>query len=227
MASNRTPRILVVEDEPTLAMMLEEVLRAEGYETERIGRGDEVAAWVRANEPDAVLLDLNLPGRNGFDVCRDIRAFSTVPLIMITGRVEEIDRLLGLELGADDYICKPFAAREVVARVRALLRRAVTWRDGSAPHALVFDDARFEARFHGLVLDLTPVEYRLLKALGDKPGRVLSRAQLLDAIYVDHRVVSDRTVDSHVKNVRRKLIEAGAAEPIESVYGVGYKLVPS
>jgi two-component system response regulator BaeR len=223
--SSSTPKILIVEDEPTLALMLSEVLRGEGYATETLERGDDVAPWVRAHEPDAILLDLNLPGRNGFDVCRDIRQFSTVPLIMITGRVEEIDRLLGLELGADDYICKPFAAREVVARVRALLRRAVTWRDGTAGKSLVFDEVRFEARYLGTALDLTPVEFRLLKALGDRPGRVLSRAQLLDAIYVDHRVVSDRTVDSHVKNVRRKLVDAGASEPIEAIYGVGYKLV--
>ena len=219
-----TPRVLIVEDEPTLALLLVEVLRTEGYATETLDRGDEVAAWVRAHEPDAVLLDLNLPGRNGFDVCRDIRSFSTVPLIMITGRVEEIDRLLGLELGADDYICKPFVAREVVARVRALLRRAVQWRDGSPNRPLTFDDGRHEAKLRGGALDLTPVEYRLLKALGEHPGRVLSRAQLLDAIYYDHRVVSDRTVDSHVKNLRRKLVEAGADDPVESVYGVGYKL---
>ena len=148
-------------------------------------------------------------------------------MIMITGRVEEIDRLLGLELGADDYICKPFTAREVVARVRALLRRARDWRErdvnNPAP-GLKLDDERFEAHWKGVRLDLTPVEFRLLKSLGERPGRVLSRSQLLDSIYVDHRVVSDRTVDSHVKNLRRKLSDAGNGEdPIESVYGVGYK----
>jgi two-component system response regulator BaeR len=187
-------------------------------------------AAVRAAEPDAILLDLNLPGRSGLDVCRELRSFSTVPLIMITGRVEEIDRLLGLELGADDYICKPFTAREVVARVRALLRRSRDWGgrgETSTVSGLTLDEERLEAAFRGVGLDLTPVEWRLLKALGERPGRVLSRGQLLDAIYVDHRVVSDRTVDSHVKNLRRKLIEAGGgADPIASVYGVGYKFQP-
>ena len=221
------PRVLIVEDEPTLSLLLAETLRGEGFAPEVLERGDVVVASVKAEEPAAILLDINLPGRNGLDVCRDLRAFSTVPLIMITGRVEEIDRLLGLELGADDYICKPFTAREVVARVRALLRRARDWREreASAPApGLKLDDERFEAHWKGARLDLTPVEFRLLKALGERPGRVLSRSQLLDSIYVDHRVVSDRTVDSHVKNLRRKLCEAGRGEdPIESVYGVGYK----
>jgi two-component system response regulator BaeR len=222
-----TDRILIVEDEPTLALLLSESLRAEGYDTEVLERGDAVVAHVKAAEPAAILLDLNLPGRNGLDVCRELRTFSTVPLIMITGRVEEIDRLLGLELGADDYVCKPFVAREVVARVRALLRRTRAWQargGGAAPaNGLQLDDDRFEAHWRGAKLDLTPVEFRLLKALGERPGHVLSRNKLLDAIYVDHRVVSDRTVDSHVKNLRRKLALAGGEDPIESVYGVGYK----
>jgi two-component system response regulator BaeR len=225
--ADAAPRVLIVEDEPTLSLLLAETLRGEGFAPEVLERGDLVVASVRASEPAAILLDINLPGRNGLDVCRDLRAFSTVPLIMITGRVEEIDRLLGLELGADDYICKPFTAREVVARVRALLRRARDWRErdvGAAAPGLKLDDERFEAHWQANRLDLTPVEFRLLKALGERPGRVLSRSQLLDAIYVDHRVVSDRTVDSHVKNLRRKLSEAGGGvDPIESVYGVGYK----
>ena len=221
------PLILIVEDEPTLALLLSETLRSEGFSTQVLERGDEVVPWVHANSPATILLDLNLPGRNGLDVCRELRSFSTVPLIMITGRVEEIDRLLGLELGADDYICKPFTAREVTARVRALLRRARDWREQTAAGGSVhlrLDDERFEAHYRGVRLDLTPVEHRLLKALGERPGRVLSRNQLLDAIYVDNRVVSDRTVDSHVKNLRRKLSDAGGGvDPIESIYGVGYK----
>jgi two-component system response regulator BaeR len=217
--------ILVVEDEPALAALLADTLRGDGYTVEVAGDGRGVADWVRAHEPQAVLLDLTLPGKDGIEVCREIRAFSTVPLIMITARVAEIDRLLGLETGADDYVCKPFGAREVLARVRALLRRAGTWAE-TAARGLMLDDEAMEARWRGRRLDLTPVEFRLLRALAQRPGRVLSRGQLLDAIHSDYRAVSDRTVDSHVKNLRRKLGEGSCADPIESVYGVGYKFVP-
>jgi len=218
-------RVLVVEDDPTHAMLLEDALRTEGFAVEVLSGGSGAADRVRAEPPAAVLLDLTLPDKDGFSVCREIRAFSTVPLIMITARVEEIDRLLGLEIGADDYVCKPFQPREVVARIRALLRRTVEWRQPGAGVLLRFDDAMLEARWKGIRLDLTAVEYRLLKTLGERPGRVLSRTQLLDAIYEDYRVVSDRTVDSHIKNLRRKLSEAGpsGANAIESVYGVGYR----
>ena len=136
----------------------------------------------------------------------------------------DVDRLLGLEIGADDYICKPFQPREVVARIRALLRRAHDWSEGTRDVALTFDDAALQARWKGVRLDLTAVEYRLMKKLAERPGRVLSRANLLDAIYEDYRIVNDRTVDSHIKNLRRKLAEAeDGANPIESVYGVGYR----
>lgn len=217
--------VLVVEDEPTQAALLADALRSEGFEPECLADGNLVAERVRRDPPAVVLLDLVLPGRDGLAVCRDIRGFSTVPIIMITGRVDEIDRLLGLESGADDYVCKPFHPREVVARVRALLRRVQMSHDvGAATAGLRLDEDCFEARYNGALLDLTPVEFRLLRALADRPGRVLSRNQLLDAIYDDGRVVSDRTVDSHVKNLRRKLVEAApGSDPVESVYGVGYK----
>lgn len=222
--SPHSRRIVVIEDDATHAMLLADTLADEGFEAEIVGDGAMAAERVRAANPAAVLLDLTLPGKDGFTVCREIRTFSTVPLIMITGRVEEIDRLLGLEIGADDYICKPFQPREVVARIRALLRRAHDWREGTHDAALTFDDAALQARWKGVRLDLTAVEFRLLKALGARPGRVLSRANLLDAIYEDYRIVNDRTVDSHVKNLRRKLAEAEpGANPIESVYGVGYR----
>ena len=217
-------RIVVIEDDATHAMLLADTLADEGFAADIVADGVTAAERVRALSPAAVLLDLTLPGKDGFTVCREIRAFSTVPLIMITGRVEEIDRLLGLEIGADDYICKPFQPREVVARIRALLRRAHDWREGAVDAALSFDAAALQARWKGVRLDLTTVEYRLLKVLGERPGRVLSRANLLDAIYEDYRIVNDRTVDSHVKNLRRKLAEAEpGANPIESVYGVGYR----
>ena len=217
-------RIVVIEDDATHAMLLADTLADEGFEAELVDNGAVAAERVRELNPAAVLLDVTLPGKDGFAVCREIRAFSTVPLIMITGRVEEIDRLLGLEIGADDYICKPFQPREVVARIRALLRRAHDWGEGTRDAALAFDDAALQARWKGVRLDLTAVEYRLLRTLSDRPGRVLSRANLLDAIYADYRVVNDRTVDSHIKNLRRKLAEAEpGTNPIESVYGVGYR----
>jgi len=225
LVSNETVRrVLIVEDDPTHALLLQETLRAEGFAVEVLHEGTHAAERVRAEPPCAVLLDLTLPGKDGFTVCREIREFSTVPLIMVTARVEEIDRLLGLEIGADDYICKPFQPREVVARIRALLRRTIEWRRTGGDTLLAFDDAMLEARWKGARLDLTAVEYRLLKTLAERPGRVLSRAQLLDAIYEDFRVVNDRTIDSHIKNLRRKIAEAEThANPIESVYGVGYR----
>ena len=221
---NTAAHVLIVEDEPKLATLLRDYLLASGYRTSMLHEGTGVAEWVGAQRPDLVLLDLLLPGKDGFTVCRELRGFCDVPIIMVTARVEEIDRLLGLELGADDYVCKPFSPREVVARVKALLRRAQAREERSAA-PLVLDDARFEARFHGRLLNLTPVEYRLLGALAARPGYVLSRNQLMNALYVDHRVVSDRTVDSHIKNLRRKLEEAAPGQdPLCSIYGVGYKL---
>lgn len=220
-----TRRVLIVEDESSLATLLAETVTAEGYDASVLAEGRGVVEWVRRNAPAVVLLDLNLPDQDGFGICRDIRAFSNVPLIMITARVEEMDRLRGLEIGADDYICKPFRPREVLARVRALLRRAVDWRESRPSGVLSLDETRFEAHWKGVALDLTPVEFRLLQALGHRPGRVLSRAQLLDAIYADDRAVSDRTVDSHIKNLRKKIAESsGGDDPVSSVYGVGYKL---
>jgi two-component system response regulator BaeR len=242
-AAPRPPHVLIVEDEPKLAELLRDYLQADGCTAEIVDDGERALARVRepasdARPPDAILLDLMLPGRDGLSLCRAIRALpdpraARVPILMVTARVEEMDRILGLELGADDYICKPFSPREVVTRVRAVLRRMqplpppATVPASAAAPLLQLDDDRFEARLHGVALPLTPVEYRLLRALHARPGRVLSRAQLIDAAYLDHRVVSDRTVDSHIKNLRRKLVAAGdGADPIVAVYGVGYKLDP-
>ena len=167
-----------------------------------------------------------LPGIDGLEVCKAIRAKSQVPVIMVTALVEEIDRLLGLELGADDYICKPFSPREVVARVKAVLRRAGTIESEAGPSPLQIDQERLIANINDRQLKLSPVEFALLKCLSEQPGRVFSRDQLMSSIYSDYRVVSDRTVDTHVKNLRRKLTEASpGTELIESVYGVGYRFV--
>lgn len=225
----QTPRILIVEDEPKLAALLQDYLQAAGYASVIVDDGLRALAALRAEPPDAVLLDLMLPGLDGLSICRELRASSDprlaqLPILMLTARVEEIDRLLGLELGADDYICKPFSPREVVARVKTVLRR-VRAQAVDAPPPLQLDEGRLEARLHGTALPLTPVEFRLLQALHGRPGRVFSRSQLIDAAYLDHRVVSDRTVDSHIKNLRRKIADAGKGiDPIVSIYGVGYKL---
>lgn len=219
------PHILIVEDERKVAELLRDYLVAGGYGVRHLERGDEVVEAVRMEPPQLVLLDIMLPGLDGLDVLRQLRQFSSVPVIMLTARIEEIDRLLGLELGADDYICKPFSPREVMARIKAILRRVHASNEREEDVSLDLDVEAFRARFRGQPLELTPVEFRLLQALADSPGRVYSREQLLDRIYPDYRVVTDRTVDSHIKNLRRKLQEiAPDEEVIRSVYGVGYKL---
>ena len=222
-------RVLIVEDETKIAGLLRDYLVQEGFEATVLHRGDEVEPWVAAHEVDLVLLDLMLPGKSGLEVCRGLRATSDVAIVMVTARVDEIDRLLGLELGADDYICKPFSPREVVARAKAVLRRA---RRGpraaagsSAPDdGVALDPAGYRATIAGRDLGLTAVEFQLLKVLVDHPGRIYSRDQLMDAMYRDERVVADRTVDSHVKKIRRKIAAVlPGREILHSVYGVGYK----
>jgi two-component system response regulator BaeR len=157
-------------------------------------------------------------------VCRDPRQFTDTPIVIITGCVGEIDRLLGIELGADDYICKPFSPREVVARVKAILRRSRRAEVAAAPARLVFDVHSYEATLDGMPLRLTPAEFRLLHALAERPNWVFSRDQLLEHLYADHRIVGDRTIDGHIKNLRRKLRQAGGDDFVRSVSGVGYKI---
>jgi two-component system response regulator BaeR len=219
-----TAHILVVEDEPKLAALLRDYLLAAGHSVDCLADGLQVIPAVREREPDVILLDLMLPGRDGLSLCRELREFSDVPILMITARVEEVDRLLGLDSGADDYICKPFSPREVVARVRAILRRREPRVANAGAAPLELDAATWKARYRGVELDLTPVEFRLLNCLASAPGQVFSRDRLLDRLYPDHRVVTDRTVDSHVKNLRRKLEAIDpSCTPIQSIYGVGYR----
>lgn len=216
------PVILIVEDEPRLAEIQNKYLRQAGYSPFIIDNGNEVVQWVQNNTPALILLDLMLPGRDGLELCKDIRKFSQVPIIMVTARVEEIDRLLGLELGADDYICKPFSPREVVARVKAVLRRSSD--QPSLKEILHLDAEKYAATLHGQKLDLTAIEFRLLYKLVSRPGVIFSRDQLMEEIYTDQRVVYDRTIDSHIRNLRKKISDiAPDEEIIRSVYGVGYK----
>lgn len=229
-------KVLIVEDEVKIAELVADYLRASDYQTHHIINGNEVIQWVKANTPDLILLDLMLPGKDGLTLCREIRTFSNVPIIMLTARVEEIDRILGLDLGADDYICKPFSPREVVSRSNALLRRmqmfqvdsnstqntaSITTIEGSS---LSIDRNNYTALFKQQTLNLTPAEFRLLSILSRAPIRVYSRQQLIDQLYDDDRIVTNRTVDTHVKNLRKKLQNAGAENDIiASIYGVGYR----
>ena len=218
-------RVLIVEDEPRLAALVGDYLKAAGLETFHLDRGDVVEAHVRAGSPDLIVLDLMLPGLDGLSVCKAVRAFSDVPILMLTARVEEIDRLIGLEAGADDYVCKPFSPREVVARVKAILRRPrAVFQTSGADTGLEIDDTAMTARLKGELLDLTPLEWRLLRTLAGSPGRVFSRDQLLDHLHDDQRAISDRAIDSHIKNLRRKMDKVlPGDELIRSIYGVGYK----
>jgi two-component system response regulator BaeR len=229
-----TDRILIVEDEPRLAELLRDYLKAAGYDCDLLLEGSDAVSWIRDHSPSLVLLDLMLPGKDGLAICREVRAFSAVPIIMTTARVEEIDRLIGLELGADDYVCKPYSPREVVARVKAVLRRGAlrdTQHDGAPgagqdaqPGPLRLEQDSLRVYAEGRETELTAVEFALLQTLYRAPGRILSRNQLMDRIYHDHRVVSDRTIDSHVKKLRRKLAELlPEHDLIHSVYGVGYR----
>ena len=215
-------KVLIVEDEPKLAALVADYVKAAGYDAHCIENGLQVIPWVKANQPDLLVLDLMLPGRDGLEICKELRTFSDMPVIMVTARVEEVDRLIGLEAGADDYLCKPFSVRELVARVKALLRRP---RAAAAPAGFEINEEKHQISLDGKALDLTPVEFRLLAALAAAPGKVFSRDALLEKLYADHRVVTDRTVDAHVKNLRRKIDEVRpGADLVRSIYGVGYKL---
>ncbi|MEX2481323.1 MAG: response regulator [Gammaproteobacteria bacterium] len=217
--------ILIAEDETKLATLLADYLRAANMAATIVSDGAEVLDAIQALQPDLLLLDIMLPHTDGMTLCREVRKQGNLPIIMVTARVEEIDRLLGLELGADDYICKPFSPREVIARVKAVLRRGGALEgERAAASPIELDDYALRATIAGQRLDLTQIEFKLLQVLHRHPGRVYRREELLDLIYDDFRDVSDRTIDSHIKNLRRKLDSALPDRPlIHSVYGVGYR----
>lgn len=222
-----TNTILIVEDEIKLANLLSDYLIQAQFDVNCIHDGAEVIDWVKNNQPSAILLDLMLPNLGGMDICKALRQFTQIPILMVTAKVEEIDRLLGLELGADDYICKPYSPREVVARVKAVLRRSqASLQQVQTSSLMQLDESRYQVGFNDQTLDLTAVEFQLLKPLYNEPGRIFSRELLMQNMYDDNRIVSDRTIDSHIKKLRKKLHQLSPEqELIHSVYGVGYRLI--
>jgi two-component system response regulator BaeR len=219
--------ILIVEDEEKLAKIMADYLQQAGYQTSILLDGLDVINTIKTQSIDLVLLDLMLPGKDGLTLCREMREFSDIAIIMLTARVEEIDRLLGLGIGADDYICKPYSPREVVARVKTILRR-ISPPALRSSRILTLDDDTYQVKVNQQVIELTAIEFNLLKILNTKPGRIYSRAQLIEMVYQDSRIVSERTIDSHIKKLRKKLntLETDN-ELVQSVYSVGYKLILS
>ena len=216
--------VLIVEDEKKLANILIEYLQKDGFQTKHIAIGSEVIPWVKRHNPDLILLDLMLPEMNGKQICQEIRTFSSIPIIMVTAMVEEIDRLIGLELGAEDYICKPFSPKEVTARVKAVLRRSdPDYIKNSQSRGFEVNQDQYSITLAGQKLDLTPVEFRLLSMFIEYPNRVYNRDQILNNVFDDGRIVLDRTVDTHIKNLRQKLQAVNAkSDYIRSIYGIGY-----
>jgi len=219
--------ILVIDDEPKIVRLARDYLERSGYRVLPVYDGPTALAAARQEQPDLIVLDLNLPGMDGLDVCRTLRRESSVPIIMLTARVEETDRLIGLEVGADDYIVKPFSPRELVARVRAVLRR--TQGDVQSPGLVHAGDLELDLKGHRAQLDgetikLTRIEFNLLAILAQHPGQTFSRAQLLERLHGPADGGFDRSIDAHIKNLRRK-IEADPANPrfVLTVYGIGYQ----
>ena len=220
------PHILIVDDEPKILRLVHDFLAAAGFRTSSARSGDEALMRVRTEAPDLVILDLGLPGLDGLDVTRAIRRSGDLPIIMLTARDDESDKLVGLELGADDYVTKPFSPRELVARVRAVLRRQAGAAATATLHAgdLVLDLSRMRLMRAGEPVELTATEFTLIAAMARSPGRVFTRSQLLDAIHGVAFESYERAIDAHVKNIRRKL-EPVPNEPryLLTVYGVGYR----
>jgi two-component system alkaline phosphatase synthesis response regulator PhoP len=220
-------RILVVEDDMEIARTLRDYLEVAGFDVTAVGDGTAALASARGDKPDLIVLDLGLPGLDGLDVARELRRTSIVPIVMLTARGEEADRIVGLELGADDYLVKPFSPKELVARVRAVLRRA----NGAVARAEVLraadievDVPKMRARVHGQPVDLTPTEFELLATLVREPGRVFTRGQLLDALRGVTLDTYERAIDAHVKNLRKKIEpEPGRPRYVLTVHGVGYR----
>jgi two-component system, OmpR family, alkaline phosphatase synthesis response regulator PhoP len=220
--------ILIIEDEPAIARLIRDYLERAGFATITAADGDAGLARARADKPDLILLDLGLPRRDGLDVAREIRKTSEVPIIAVTARGDETDRIVGLELGADDYVVKPYSPKELVARVRAVLRRSegVVTEDVIRSGDIEIDVGRMRVKIDDRVVDLTATEFQLLTTLARTPGRVYTRSQLLDSIHGVAFEAYERAIDTHVRNIRRK-IEPIPEEPryLQTVHGVGYRFV--
>ena len=219
--------VLVVEDEIEIARVVRDYLRNAGFEVIVVGDGGSAVASVRSSRPDLLVLDLGLPGRDGLDVAREIRRWSDTPIVMLTARGDETDRIVGLEIGADDYVVKPFSPKELVARVRAVLRRTRTAARGDEvvrAGDVEIDTAKMRVSVGGTQVDLTPTEFQLLATLAREPGRVFTRSQLLDAVHGVAIESYERAIDAHVKNIRRKIEpEPGSPRYVVTVHGVGYR----
>ena len=217
-------RILVVEDEPKLDQLLVDYLQVAGFQSDWLLDGNAVINQVKYSPADLILLDLMLPGANGLAIFRQLRQFSDIPIIIVTAKTEEMDRLVGLEIGADDYICKPFSPREVITRIKTILRRCYQpTKSQNRSYNLIIDEATYQIRYQNQTVELTPAEFRLLKFLSRHPGKVFSRDKLLNNLYDDYRIVTDHTIDSHIKKLRRKLeLLDKERQFIRSVYGLGY-----
>ena len=228
------PPILIVEDEPGIADTLQYALRTEGFEPHWCATGEDAISAARAAPPALVVLDVGLPDMSGFEVFRRLRETSDVPVVFLTARSDEIDRVVGLELGADDYVAKPFSPRELVARVRGILRRAGKTAAASTNAAdaatiasgpIVVDEGRMQVRYYGRAIELSRYEYGLLKTLAARPGHVFTREALLDRVWGDDSESMDRTVDAHVKTLRAKMkAVAPGVDPIRTLRGSGYAL---
>jgi DNA-binding response OmpR family regulator len=219
--------VLVVEDEIEIARIVRDYLRNAGFEVIVVGDGGSAVASVRSAKPDLLVLDLGLPGRDGLDVAREIRRWSDTPIVMLTARGDETDRIVGLELGADDYVVKPFSPKELVARVRAVLRRSRAAARGDEivrAGDVEIDTGKMRVSVGGAPVELTPTEFQLLATLAREPGRVFTRSQLLDAVHGVAIESYERAIDAHVKNLRRK-IEPTPGNPryVVTVHGVGYR----
>ena len=218
-------KVLIIEDEENLAKIMQDYLLRDNVESEIIGDGKEAIDAVKRYEADVILLDIMLPNKDGISICKEIRQFSQTPIIMTTARVDEIDRIIGLEIGADDYVCKPYSPRELVARVKVHLRKKQHVEiEAEVNDSLKLIEDYLTVNLAEKSIELTFVEFNLLKKLYDAKGRIFNRDQLMDSIYSDGRIVSDRTIDSHIKKIRKKLkILNPEKEYVHSIYGCGYK----